>query len=223
VVHVLSETALATLLDALETADARRPGVARLFRLEHVDECSAAEAHRLARLGIVVCSNPSMLGEWRREEDFPLRTLLDNGVSLCLGSDFVGQHQPERPLSPLGAIARAVTHGGRGERERITPVEALRAYTIGSAIGEGLELEKGSLTAGRLADLIVLSADPTHVAPEELARIEVLMTLVGGRVVHRVDGFGEPLHERASPPATIGPPLPVRRTPTIGPAPPSKN
>src|SRR5262249_26173701 len=99
VVHVLSREALDSLVDGLE-ARARaphHPEVLPLFRIDHADEVLPAQAHRLARLGMTVCSNPSMLPEWHAPAAFPLRTLLDAGVHLCAGSDWIGSHQPERP------------------------------------------------------------------------------------------------------------------------------
>ena len=104
----------------------------------------------------------------------------------------------------------AVTHGGFGTAERIDSAQALEAYTVGSAAAEGMEDKKGTLAPGMFADLVVLSADPTAVAPDKIGAIEVLMTMVGGRVVYRRGGFAAP------PPPTIGAPRPPP-PPTIGP------
>jgi predicted amidohydrolase YtcJ len=211
--HVMSGHALDTLLDGIEQATDGHPENARLFRLEHADDVTPEQARRIARLGLIVCSNPSMLPEWRRSSAFPMRTLLDAGVHLCIGTDWVGRHLPARSLSPLDGIQQAVTHGGFGDKERITALEALTAYTAGSAAAEGRD-DKGVLAAGKLADLAVLSEDPTAVAPEHIGALEVLLTMVGGRVVYHQAGYAEP--NRRPPPATIGP-VPTRRPPTIGP------
>jgi predicted amidohydrolase YtcJ len=109
----------------------------------------------------------------------------------------------------------AVTHGGYGTVERIDTATALEAYTVGSAAAEGMDGKKGALAPGMLGDLVVLSADPTAVAPDKIAEIEVLMTMVGGRVVYRRGGFG------SAPPTTMGAPR-QPAPPTIGPAPPRK-
>ena len=208
VVHVLSRAALKSLLDAIERMSQRAPEKARLFRVDHVDEATRAEAERLARLGIIVCATPAMLPEWRTEHAFPLRTLTQAGVRTCLGTDWLGRHTPARALAPLMTLQMAVTHGGYGTVERITPAEALEAYTVGSATAEGMEKDKGTLQPGMLADLVVLSADPTAVAPERIGAIDVLLTMVGGRVVYRRGNFLAP------PATTIGPePTPQ---PTIG-------
>jgi predicted amidohydrolase YtcJ len=136
-------------------------------------------------------------------------------VRTCIGTDWVGRHLPARSLSPLEGLMQAVTHGGFGEKERITAREALEAYTVGSSTAENMQDQKGSLTAGKLADLVVLSEDPLAVVPEKLPALQVLMTMVGGQIVHHQTGFAEPSHR--APPSTIGPP-PAKRPPTIGPA-----
>jgi predicted amidohydrolase YtcJ len=210
-VHVLSRGALETLLDGIETHTAQKPEAAKLFRIEHVDEATPEQARRLAKLGIPVCSNPSMIPEWKREGAFPMRTLRDAGVNLCLGSDYVGRHLPARALAPLEGIALAASR----KKEALRPLEALEAYTLGSAAAEGQAAEKGSLEPGKLADLVALSADPTAGAPEEIGKIEVWMTMVGGQIVFRRPGFAEP--PPVVPPSTIGPAAPQKRQPTIGP------
>jgi predicted amidohydrolase YtcJ len=215
VVHVLSRHALDTLLDGIEAFAPAREN-ASLFRIEHADEVTPAQAARLARLGIVVCTNPSMLPEWRRADAFPLRTLMRAGVRTCIGTDWVGHHVPPRPLSPLASLELAVTHGGYGVAERVTPAEALEAYTVGSAAAEGEAHDKGALTVGRLADLVVLSADPTTLPPEQIGAIEPLLTMVGGRVVHRDAQTLPPPSRTGPPPPTIGP-SPTKRPSTIGP------
>jgi predicted amidohydrolase YtcJ len=207
-VHVLSGHALDTLLDGIESA-ARvlgKPEATRLFRIEHGDEVTREQAQRLARLGMIVCSNPSMLPEYterKRVLAFPMHTLALAGVRTCIGTDWLGAHQPRRALRPMESVALAVTHGGAGTEERITPAAALEAYTLGSATAEGMAAQKGSIEKGKLADLVVLSANPETVPPEELASIDVVLTMVGGRVIYRASSFA-PVGRRP-PPSTIGP------------------
>jgi predicted amidohydrolase YtcJ len=210
VLHVLSHRALDSFLDAIERMSRDEPEKARLFRVDHADDVSQAEAERLARLGIIVCSNPSMLPEWHRADAFPMHTLAAAGVRTCIGTDWVGRHVPRRTLSPLESIELAVTHGGYGTAERIDSAQALEAYTVGSAAAEGMQDKKGTLAPGMFADLVVLSADPTAVAPDRIGAIDVLLTMVGGRIVYRRGGFAAP------PPASIGAPRPPA-PPTIGP------
>jgi len=77
----------------------------------------------------------------------------------------------------------AVTHGGYGDRERITVDEALSAYARGSALAQG-RTDLGILRVGALADLVGLSADPRRVPAEQLDQLRVRFTIVGGRVVY---------------------------------------
>jgi predicted amidohydrolase YtcJ len=214
VVHVLSSHALDTLLDGIELASRAHPGASRLFRVEHADDITPDEARRLQRLGVAVCSNPAMLPEWRRANAFPLRTLHDAGVHTCIGTDWVGRHQPARSLSPLDGLQQAVTHGGFGTKERISAAEALDDYTRGSAAAENLDGDKGTLAVGKLADLVALSQDPLEAPAEQLSSIQVLMTMVGGKIVFHEPGFAATVHR--APPSTIGP-EPAKRPPTIGP------
>lgn len=215
VVHVLSSRALESLLTALAHFDKQHPGAARRVRVDHADEVTADQAQRLARLGVSVCSNPSMIPEWRGESAFPLRSLLQAGVQLCIGTDYVGHHVPERPLRPLESLYLAATHGGFGQKEPIEMAEALRAYTIGSAIAEGLSEEKGSLELGKWADLVVLSGNPLELTSEETRALEVLGTMVGGRFVYRSPAWASSIEKprRRIPQPQIGP-MPESRPPT---------
>ena len=183
VMHVLSRGALRSLLDQLDAMERILPGGAERFRIDHADEVPPELAARLARMKIVVCSNPAMLPEWQSERAFPMRTLIDAGVTTCIGTDFVGKHTPERSFAPLTSLELAVTHGGYGTAQRITPEEALRAYTVGSARAEG-RTDLGVIRVGALGDLTGLSADPTRVPADDIDKITIRYTIVGGRVVY---------------------------------------
>jgi hypothetical protein len=219
IVHVLSRRALVTLLDGIEQMARAigKPEAARLFRIEHADELGPAEAYRLAKNGMVVCSNPSMLPEWRNDRAFPMRTLRDAGVRTCIGTDWVGAHVPPRALAPFSSVALAVGRqgaGGEQSKERITVAEALEAYTVGSAAAEGEAREKGSIERGKWGDVIVVDGDPLTAPLDELEKMEVVLTVVGGRIVHAT---GDVPIVRGPAPPSIGPEPP--RPPTLSPAP----
>ncbi|MDP9368918.1 MAG: amidohydrolase [Chloroflexota bacterium] len=123
------------------------------------------------------------VGESRAAEAMPMRAYLDAGVPLAATSD-----APITDFNPWVGLAAAVTRrtvAGRllGPAETLTPVEALRAYTIGGAHATGLEHLKGSIEPGKAADLTVLDRDPLSVAPQELSDIRPVATLLGGRWV----------------------------------------
>ncbi len=126
------------------------------------------------------------LGRERNKGTYAFRSLLDAKARLAFGSDW-----DVAPLSPIAGIYAAVTRrtiDGRNPQgwvpeQKITVEEALRAYTAGAAYAGFEEKEKGSLEPGKLADFVVLSADPFSVAPEEIEKIVVDQTVVGGKVV----------------------------------------
>ena len=99
VVHILSQHSLENFLDLLEPLTKQHPLAAKLFRFDHVDEVRRTDYDRLHRMGVIVCSNPAMLPEWRSENAFPMRSLERAGVRTCIGTDWVGEHNPPRSLS----------------------------------------------------------------------------------------------------------------------------
>ena len=219
VLHVLSRFALRSLVEQLERLEAKLPGGAKYFRIDHADDVTPELASRVQRLGVMVCSNPSMLPEWHAAKAFPMHTLLKAGVSLCMGSDWVGVHKPARPLAPLFGLQMAVTHGGYGVEEQISVDDALVAFTRGSALGEG-RTDLGQIRVGALADAVGLSADPHEVPPDQLSALEVRFTIMDGKVVYqrRQPGLGAPLPPSIGPAGSPEPHAPNRPPPTIGPA-----
>ena len=117
---------------------------------------------------------------------YAFRSLLDNKARLAFGSDwFVA------PATPLEGIYAAVTRrtlddgnpDGWVPEQKITVEEALRAYTSGGAYASFDESRKGTLSAGKLADLVVIDRDLFKIPPEEIRNAKVLATVVGGKVV----------------------------------------
>lgn len=86
----------------------------------------------------------------------------------------------------LAGIAAAVTRHGFEPDQALTAAEAVTIYTRGGAYAQQREHLTGSLVEGHRADLVVLSQDPTAVAPDRIADIEVRLTVIGGGVVHQV-------------------------------------
>jgi predicted amidohydrolase YtcJ len=109
-------------------------------------------------------------------------------VPLAFGSDW-----PVAPLDPLLGIYAAVTRAtldgkhpnGWFPEEKLTVGEALRAYTAGSAFAAFEEKEKGTISPGKLADLVVLSDDLFSIPPERIKDARVVLTVVGGKVVYQ--------------------------------------
>jgi predicted amidohydrolase YtcJ len=111
---------------------------------------------------------------------------LDHGVRLAFGTDW-----EVAPLDPLltvyAAVTRATLDGknpnGWFPEQKLSVGEAVEAYTMGSAYAEFQENEKGSITPGKLADMVVLSDDLFSIAPEKIRDVRVMKTFVGGRLV----------------------------------------
>ena len=183
--HAVGDSAIALLLDLMTELAPDSVWRARRLRIEHGDGLAPDLIPRVKRLGVIVVQNPAhltvgqlrevRLGAARAREFQPMKTLLDAGIPLALGSD--------GPLNPFLNIMFAVTFPGH-PGDALTLEQALRAYTWGSAYAERMEHEKGILAPGMLADLAVLSQDIFSLPPAALPRTTSVLTLVGGRVVH---------------------------------------
>jgi hypothetical protein len=118
------------------------------------------------------------LGKARARWTYAFKSLVKAGVVTMGGSD-----APVEPVSPILGVYAAVARKTFSE-EQLTVDEALRLYTINAAYGSFEEDVKGSIEAGKLADLVVLSRDPYEIAPEQIKDIKVEMTVVGGNIVY---------------------------------------
>ena len=127
------------------------------------------------------------IGARRCASSYALRSLLDAGAKLALGSDW-----SVAPLSPLLGIDAAVNRrtldgkhpNGWFPEQKITVAEAIEGYTLTSAFAAFEEHDRGSLQPGKLADLVVLSRDILAESERDhLAETEVVLTIVGGKVV----------------------------------------
>jgi len=198
-VHAIGDKANATMLDVYEQVEKQngaRPD--RRWRIEHAQHLRPADFERFAKLGVIASVQPyhaiddgrwaeKRIGHERCKTTYAFKTLLDHGVRLAFGSDWT-----VAPLSPLLGIYAAVTRatldgknpGGWFPEQKLTVAEAVEAFTMGSAYAEFRETEKGSLTVGKFADIVILDADLFAVAPEKIKDAVVSHTIVGGKVVY---------------------------------------
>src|SRR5271167_2212727 len=131
-------------------------------------------------------SSAQRIGHDRASRTYAFRTFLNHGVRLAFGTDW-----DVAPLNPMlglyAAVTRATLDGknpnGWFPEQKLTVEESVRAYTMGSAYAEFQEKEKGSITPGKLADMVLLSDDIFSIDSTKIRDVKVLKTIVGGKVV----------------------------------------
>jgi hypothetical protein len=191
-VHSNGDREIEMVLNAFEHTLKQNPRANHRHRIEHCSVVTAELLRRIKDLGLVVVPHSYIwehgdkmeaYGAWRWEWMHPARSLLDLGIPMAGHSD-----DPVSVADPLLRIQDMVTRTSAegklyGARQRISAEEALHAWTMGGAFASFSENHQGSITKGKLADFVVLSADPTRVQPGTIKDIPVEMTVVGGRVV----------------------------------------
>jgi hypothetical protein len=203
-VHAIGDEAIDTLLDMYEHVIRTNGPKERRFRVIHTQVIRGPEvAARMARMGIVAEVQPyhaiddmrwmeERIGSARSRWAYAFRTLDEAGVTLSFGSDWPGTNAAWYTADPLTGMYAAVTRqtldgnppDGWFPEERVDLETALRAYTVNNAWVAGEEGAKGSLEPGKLADLVVIDRDIFTSPPEELKDADVLLTIVGGKVVY---------------------------------------
>jgi predicted amidohydrolase YtcJ len=203
-IHAIGDQAIDTLITMYEHAFRTNPARERRHRIIHTQVIAdAAVAARMARNGLIAEVQPyhaiddmrwmeERIGE-RSRWAYAFRTLHDAGVVLSFGSDWPGTNASWYTANPWHGVYAAVTRqtldgmpaGGWFPMERVDLETALRAYTVNNAWAAGEEDDKGRLRPGLLADIVVTDRDPFQLQPAELKDLRVLVTVVGGQVVHR--------------------------------------
>ncbi|MBE0543927.1 MAG: amidohydrolase [Verrucomicrobia bacterium] len=196
-IHAIGDEANKSILDLFQTVAQQNGARDRRFRIEHAQHIRASEIPRFGAQKIVASMQPyhcaddgrwcdKRIGPERSKGTYAFRTLLDTGAVLAFGSDWT-----VAPLNPMEGIKAAVTRrtldgkhpNGWVPEQKISVEEAVRAYTAGSAYAEFEESVKGTLSAGKLADLVILDRDIFKIDPAEIDQAKVTLTMVDGRVV----------------------------------------
>lgn len=193
-IHAITESAVEAAIDALEYAQSQFPGSDRHHRIEHCSECPASQVKRLKKLNAVVVTQPPFVyysGERYLAQVqpqklpylYPFKSLVNGGITVAAGSD--SPVVPDNPLVGMyGAVTRKTESGQELRPEQgVSANQALAMYTVNAAYASFEEKVKGSLTEGKLADMVVLSDDPLKCPPDRLKDIRVEMTVLGGEVV----------------------------------------
>jgi len=190
--HAIGDRAIDVVLDAYARALAEYPRPDPRHRIEHFAVVQPRQVARAAELGVIAVPQGrfatelgdgmlAAVGPARHGWLYRQRSLLEAGMVLPGSSD-----RPVVTGAPLLGIAdmvnrRTASGAPFNPGEALTAEQALRAYTWGSAYASRQEHVKGSIAPGLLADLVVLSEDPTAVGPERIAGLTVLATIVGGQ------------------------------------------
>lgn len=195
-VHTQGDMAMDIVLDAIEEAHRRFPRDDTRHRIEHCHGPSREQVARIKRLGVIPVTQPGQInesgnelieiyGEKRAERFCPLRDMLDEEIPFVVSSDaFV---QSYKPFDAISAAVNRLSLTGKqiGEAQRISLLDAIRAYTWNAAYSVYHEKHKGSIEVGKLADLVIIEGDFLSVATEDIVNQQVWMTLSNGEIVYQ--------------------------------------
>lgn len=200
--HVQGGAAIDTLLDAFERLDRERPIAPTRSHVMHGSFQSEESLARMARLGIVEDYQPGWLhlDAPALERVFqianmrwfsPTKSYLDRGIPAAAGSDHMIGHDKDRAVNPFNPflnmwmmLTRRTTEGKvLFPEERITRRQAIRMYTRDAAYLQFSEKERGSIQAGKLADLVIIDRDILSCPEDDVRRIQPVATLVEGVVI----------------------------------------
>jgi len=197
-VHAIGDRAISMILDIFADIEKEHGYHDQRFAIEHAQHMAQKDFERFAKLHVIASMQPyhaiddgrwaeARLGHERTRYSYAWRSFLDHGVALAFGTDW-----PVAPLDPILGLYAAVTRAtldGKNPRgwfpeEKITLPEAIEAYTMGAAFAEFQENEKGSITPGKLADMVILNDNIFELKPEAIRNVKVKTTILGGKVVY---------------------------------------
>ena len=199
--HAIGDAGISAILDIYAAIEKEHGSRDRRWRIEHAQHMAAKDFDRFAQLHVIASVQPyhaiddgrwaeRRIGHDRSSRTYAFRTFLDRGVRLALGTDW--NVAPLNPMLTLYAATTRATLDGKNPNgwfpeQKLTIKEAIEAYTMGSAYAEFQENEKGSIKAGKLADMVLLSDDVLTIDPVRIRDVKVLKTWVGGKVTYAAD------------------------------------
>jgi len=200
--HAIGDQGISIILDIYSEIEKEHGAADRRWRIEHAQHMAAKDFDRFASLHVIASMQPyhaiddgrwaeGRIGHDRASRTYAFRTFLDNGVRLAFGTDW-----SVAPLNPMLGVYAAVTRetlDGKNPKgwfpeQKLTVAETVSAYTMGSAYAEFQDQEKGSITVGKLADMVILSDDIFSIPPDKIKDVKVTKTFVGGKLVWDSDG-----------------------------------
>jgi hypothetical protein len=195
--HAIGDKANHLVLDVIEHVASSDTNDQTRFRIEHAQHLTSSDIPRFNDPSIIACMQPTHISldmdiadqhlGLRSITAYRFNSLRNAGACLTFGSD-----SPVTTLDPLKGVYAAVTRKKIGTRpskswypdERLTVLDAIQAYTINAACASGEEAIKGSIEPGKLADLVVLSANIFELSDEDLYTVQVDMTIFDGEIVY---------------------------------------
>jgi predicted amidohydrolase YtcJ len=191
--HAIGDAGISAILDIYAAIEKEHGSRDRRWRIEHSQHLAVKDFDRFAQLHVIASVQPyhaiddgrwaeGRIGHDRASRTYAFRTLLNHGVRLAFGTDW--EVAPLNPMLTLYAATTRATLDGKNPdgwfpEQKLTIKEAIEAYTMGSAYAEFQESEKGSITPGKLADMVLLSIDPVKIRD-----VKVFKTWVGGKLTY---------------------------------------
>jgi len=207
--HAIGDKAVRLALDAYQSAAQTNHTHDARHRVEHIETVAADDISRFGKLGVIASMQPlhaypdedtlniwaHNIGPERASRAWAWRSIEQKDGAIAFGSDW-----PVVTLNPWPGVETALTRqtddgnplGGFVPRERLSLEDTIQAYTLGAAFAGHREQSEGSLEAGKLADLILLDRDLFKIEPTEIGKTEVLMTVVGGKIVYQSPKWKKP-------------------------------
>jgi predicted amidohydrolase YtcJ len=205
--HAIGTKGVRTALDAYQQAAQTNHTHDARPRVEHIETITAQDIPRFGKLGVIASMQPlhadpndDTLKIWARNAGpdrssraWPWQSIENGHGVLAFGSDW-----PVVTINPWPGVHNAVTRqtdegnppGGWIPNERISLADAIKGYTLNAAFAGRREKTEGSLETGKVADLIVLSQDLFKIPATDISKTEVMLTMVGGKVVYQSTGWG---------------------------------
>jgi predicted amidohydrolase YtcJ len=195
-IHAIGDEANFRILELYRQVAAQNGPRDRRFRIEHAQHLRPQEMARFGAEGVIPSMQPyhaiddgrwceRSIGPERCKTTYAVRSLLDSGAGVAFGTDWT-----VAPLNPMLSIYAAVTRctldgkhpGGWFPEQKISVTEAVHCYTVNSAYAEFSENVKGTLTPGKLADVVMLDKNIFTIDPVEIENAKVVLTVVDGKV-----------------------------------------
>ena len=202
-IHAIGTRANHIVLNAFEKAIEANGKRDSRHRIEHAQILIEDDVPRFAELGVIASMQPThcstdlnyaedRLGRQRCRYAYAWKSILSAGGRIAFGTDC-----PVEPMNPMEGLYAAVSRkdraGGQGEgwipEEKLTMEQAIELYTLGSAYATFEEDIKGSIEAGKLADMVVLSRDLMQIPEDEIMDTEVVYTIFDGKVIYENTGL----------------------------------